>query len=113
MSPCAFVYYIVCTQKHIRQVLYFCVCVCVLAGTGSVLKIQELLHICSESFKPEDVEEGGKEGGEGEGAGKPADTDGKAGGKAKDAKDKNDGMVNLSRDPILYGGVLLMCRCER
>ena len=110
---CIRILHCVYTKTHQASFLFLRVCVCVLAGTGSVLKIQELLHICSESFKPEDMEEGGKEGGEGEGAGKPADTDGKAGGKAKDAKDKNDGMVNLSRDPILYGGVLLMCRCER
>ena len=106
---CIRILHCVYTKTHQASFIFLCVCVCVLAGTGSVLKIQELLHICSESFKPEDVEEGG----EGEGAGKPADTEGKAGGKAKDAKDKNDGMVNLSRDPILYGGVLLMCRCER
>ena len=79
------------TKTH--QASFLFLCVCVLAGTGSVLKIQELLHICSESFKPEDMEEGGKEGGEGEGGGKPADTNGKAGGKAKDAKDKTDGIV--------------------
>ena len=40
-----------------------------LSGTGSVLKIQELLHICSESFKSEDLEEAG-EGGKADGKGK-------------------------------------------
>ena len=74
---------------------------CVFIGTGSVLKIQEMLHICSESFKPEDVGEGGggKEGGEGgEDRAKPADTgSSKTGGKAKNGKDKNEGVCCILR----------------
>ena len=51
-----------------------------------MLKIQEMLHICSESYKTEEGEEG-----EGEG-GKAGDADSKAAaGKGKDAKDKPEG----------------------
>ena len=65
-----------------------------ISGTGSVLKIQEQLHICSESYKPEDMEEAGKEG-ETEGTGKTAATDSKAGEKGKSVKDKTEGPVSI------------------
>lgn len=66
---------------------------CLAPGTGSVLKIQELLHICSESYKSEDEgEEGGREG---EGGGRKAgELDSKAAGKGKD---KSESKYHVSR----------------
>lgn len=58
--------------------------------------------MCSESHKPGEGEEGGKEGeGEGEG-GKAGEADGKAAGKTKEAKDKAEGMLWLTRNVIVY-----------
>ena len=71
-----------------------------------MLKIQELLHICSESHKA-DEEEGGKEG-EGEG-GKSAEAESKSGGRGRDAKDRGEG-------ECLVGSVSVSavdCRRER
>ena len=57
-----------------------------------MLKIQELLHVCCESHKTEDGEEGGGKEGEG---GKSADTD--VAGKGKDTKDKTESKPCLGR----------------
>lgn len=64
------------------------------SGTGSVLKIQELLHICSESHKPE---EEGEEGGEGGGK-KSGESDSKTAGKTKDKKDQSEGKLSSGEE---------------
>lgn len=77
----------------------------VASGTGSVLKIQELLHICSESHKPEEEsEEGGEAGGK-----KSGESDSKTAGKTKDGKDKSESELSSGEEVCVWLQAKLEC----
>ncbi|XP_046404712.1 26S proteasome non-ATPase regulatory subunit 2 [Ischnura elegans] len=73
--------------------------VCAYAGTGNVLKIQQLLHICSEHYEPSEKEEGGSK----------KDESSK---KDKAAKDEEKAKDLSSRQAIAVLGIALISMGE-